>query len=122
MPDVGARWPSIRVRVEVEALCPSWWISACWAPWPVVPPSTWPMPINWGTLARMPVTLVAPVALMSAWETVVTDEPTGAVPRMLVPVTVTDSTGAAAAACCASAGRDQALAAARATTDAARCR
>ena len=81
------------------------------------------MPISWGTLDRTPVTLVAPVALMSACVTVVTEEPTGEVPRMLVPVTVTDSTGSAVLlAGCASAGETHALAAANAMTDAARCR
>ena len=34
---------------------------------------------------------------MSAWVTVVTEEPTGEVPRMLVPVTVTCSTFCAGA-------------------------
>ena len=77
------------------------------------------MPISWGTLARMPVTLVAPVALMSCWVTVVTEEPTGAVPRMLVPVTVIASVDTAAwPAGCASAGAIPVAVAASAMTDA----
>src|SRR6266702_539105 len=47
----------------------------------------------------MPCTTVAPVALISSAPIVVRLEPTGATPRILVPVTTTSSTGVLLAAC-----------------------
>ncbi len=62
-------------------------------PWP-----TAPMPTTAGTLRSTCCTVWAPVFWMSCCPTAITLAPTGATPRMLVPVTTISSTWLASAA------------------------
>lgn len=107
-PVSGRRWPSISTSVPFEALAPRPWIVGAKVPeasaLPKPPWAALPKPVTAGTFCRICCTVCAPVSPMSSRPTVIRLLPTGAAPRMLVPVIVISSRAsspAGAAACAA---------------------
>src|SRR6201996_8502770 len=101
------RMPSTTARVELEIEPANWWICGAKKELLFTPCGGALAVLNAGMVLSSSSMLVAPDARIASWSSVMTLEPTGAAPRMLVPVTVTSSTGAPAVdalCCCANAG------------------
>src|SRR5471032_1264242 len=99
------RMPSTTERVELEIEPASWWICGWKKELLLVPCGGALAVLRAGMVLSNSCMLWASEVWITCWSTVITFDPTGAVPLMLVPVTVTSSTAAAGGdAGCANAG------------------